>query len=99
MSGADGGDGAAAIVVRDTAGRTVTVSPSQESVAEALSDELTSLSHDLTLERHRRFVGELSRSSAQRVRRHRLSHARRVEELELDAKVVELLRHVRPAGP
>jgi hypothetical protein len=37
--------------VSDTAGRTVTVSPSQESSAEALSDELTSLSHDRTLER------------------------------------------------
>jgi glucose-6-phosphate dehydrogenase assembly protein OpcA len=42
---------ASAIEVRDTAGRTVTVSPSHESIAEALSDELTSLSHDLTLER------------------------------------------------
>jgi glucose-6-phosphate dehydrogenase assembly protein OpcA len=40
-----------AIVARDTAGRTVTVSPSQETVVEALSDELTSLSHDLTIER------------------------------------------------
>lgn len=40
-----------AFVARDTAGRTVTVSPSQETVVEALSDELTSLSHDLTLER------------------------------------------------
>jgi glucose-6-phosphate dehydrogenase assembly protein OpcA len=50
-----GGEGVAAtlasIVARDTAGRTVTVSPPHENVAEALSDELTRLSHDLALER------------------------------------------------
>jgi hypothetical protein len=39
------------IVVRDTAGRTVTVPPSPETAAEALSHELTTLSHDRTLER------------------------------------------------
>jgi glucose-6-phosphate dehydrogenase assembly protein OpcA len=39
------------IVVRDTAGRTLEVPPSPETLAEALGDELTTLSHDLTLER------------------------------------------------
>jgi glucose-6-phosphate dehydrogenase assembly protein OpcA len=39
------------IVVRDTAGRTVAVPPLAETLAEALGDELTTLAHDLTLER------------------------------------------------
>jgi glucose-6-phosphate dehydrogenase assembly protein OpcA len=41
----------ATIVARDAAGHTVTVSPSQETIAEALSAELTSLAHDVTLAR------------------------------------------------
>jgi glucose-6-phosphate dehydrogenase assembly protein OpcA len=39
------------IVVRDTAGRTVTVPPSPETLTEALGVELTTLAHDFTFER------------------------------------------------